>query len=132
MFEDESLSIKSSSGVGKHRVDAIGIVTREGIIVCILGGDKPHVGAVALGIPRYSLRNSKVVSGTVSVLTVTGHKDDEIAKPIAEKFTKKLNNVTVVIAGVHVDKADKSDIAKLILNSTKAADELIKDIKAKI
>jgi len=125
---DEIITVRLSSEEGKHRVTAMGIVTKEGIIVCILGGDKPHVGAIALGIPRPSLRDPRVVSATASVLTLVGHKDDEIAKPIAENFAKELNQTTVVIVGVHIEEANESDIAKLISNCTQVADKLLEKI----
>ncbi|MGL4335558.1 MAG: hypothetical protein ACRCST_01605, partial [Turicibacter sp.] len=48
--------------------------------VCIFGGDTPHIGAVALGVARSSLKNPEVFSSTVSVLAITGHKEDELAK----------------------------------------------------
>ena len=37
--------------------------------VVITGGEIPHLGAVALGIPRPSLRDPAVTNATMSVMT---------------------------------------------------------------
>jgi len=124
--------IEASSGEGKHRVRSMGILTREGVIVCVLGGDKPHVGAVVLGVPRPSLRSPKEVSATSSVINLVGHKDDEIARPVAEKFARELRQATAVIAGVHIEKASEDDIAKLVENSNQAAEVLLEKMKRRL
>ena len=121
--------IRVSAGAGKYRVDGIVIVTRGGLVVCILGGERPHVGAIALAIPRQSLRDQKELSVTSSVLTLIGHKDDEIARPISEAIAKELNQTTVVIAGLHINKASDQDINKLIANSRQVSNKLITKLK---
>lgn len=45
--------------------------------VVITGGEIPHLGSIALGIPRPSLQSPAHTSATVSVLTLTGHKERE-------------------------------------------------------
>ena len=121
--------IRCSKGENNERIDLIGITTADGLIVCVLGGDKPHVGAIALGIPRPSLKDPDVTSVTSSVLTLINHKDDRIARPMAEAFAKKLKQPTVVIAGVHVEGASRSIIKKLVSNATSAGNTLTKALK---
>lgn len=101
------------------------MTTDDGVIVCVLGGEKPHVGAVAIGVPRPSLRDPSATSATSSVFTLIGHKDDEIARPFAEKFAKRTGQPAVVVAGVHVKKAKKRDIEKLVANANQAAYALL-------
>jgi cell division GTPase FtsZ len=121
--------IKASFGRGIHRVNTIGIVTGDkGLIVGILGGGTPHVGAISLAIPRPSLKDPQMVSATSSILTLMGHKDDEIARPISEMLARKLNQAVVVVAGVHTNAATEQDIKILIRNSNQAAHKLIKKI----
>lgn len=111
----ESNIVRVSVGVGKYRVDGVGIIAGgDGLVICILGGESPHVGAVALAIPRPSLKDPRKLGVTSSVLTLVGHKDDEIARPISENVAKELNQKTVVIAGVHINKASNQDINKLV------------------
>lgn len=128
--EVASRIVKVTVGFSKYLVEGTAIQTKgNGMVVCILGGEAPHVGAVAIAIPRPSLKDPKRLSATSSVFTLVGHKDDQIAKPIAEKIAKKFNQVTVVTAGVHVDKASKQDVKKLVENSTKIAEKLIIRLK---
>ncbi|MEM2896750.1 MAG: hypothetical protein QW265_02015 [Candidatus Bathyarchaeia archaeon] len=122
--------VRSSSGLKKFNIKSIAIVTDEALIVSVLGGEKPHVGAVAISIPRPSLKDPKKLSSSTSVLTLLGHKEDELAKPIAELLVKELKRTTVVSIGIHVESASEEDIEKLIENSMKSVKILIKKIKA--
>lgn len=122
--------VRVSAGVGLHLVEGIGTLTGgNGLIVSILGGQTPHAGAVAIAVPRPSLKREEKLSVTSSVFTLVGHKDDEIARPIAEKLAKQLNQVTIVAAGVHIDAASKADIRKLVANSNRAAEKLISKVR---
>jgi hypothetical protein len=116
---------KISAGNGKHRVDLTAVISGEDITVIISGGEKPHVGAVAIAVPRPGIRDSGKISSTSSVFTLSGHKDDEIARPVSERIAKNLNRVTVVVAGVHVDKAHSRDIELLLSNSMKCTQKLL-------
>jgi glutamate 5-kinase len=112
-------------GKGKFKVEATCTLTRDGILLAIFGGERPHIGAVALALPRPSLRNRKKTSATTSILTVLGHKDDEIAKPAAELLAKKFKVPTVVVVGVHIDKATRQDVKTLFTNSMKAVSGVV-------
>jgi len=80
--------------------------------VVITGGEIPHLGAIALGIPRPSLQNPEQTSATVSVLTLTGHKEDEIARPAAHFLAGRLNAPVVVSCGIHNDDIKPEDIQR--------------------
>lgn len=86
----------------------------EDIIITCSGGDRPHVGAVAFAISRPSLTDSRVGSASTSLITVTSHKDDEIAVPLAKIVSSESNRNVVVIAGVHINKIKTSDIIEII------------------
>jgi len=81
--------------------------------VVITGGEIPHLGAVALGIPRTSLQNPEHTSATVSVLTLTGHKEDEVARPAAHFLASRLNAPVVVSCGIHNDNIKPEDIRRV-------------------
>ncbi len=72
--------------------------------VVITGGEIPHLGSVALGVPRPSLQDPERTSATVSVLTLTGHKEDEIARPAAHFLASRLKAPVVVSCGIHNDQ----------------------------
>jgi len=95
-------------------------ITGNGFIGQLLGGEQPHVGVIVLSVPRPSLAEPAKTSCNSIVVPVLGHKDDEIAKPVAEEIAKKYNKTVALVAGVHVDKACSADIKKLVGNCRKA------------
>jgi len=102
--------IKLSQRKGAYKIEAKVLMVGEDIVVLIWGGPKPHVGAVALAVPRPSLKNSTKISATSSVLTRLGHKEDEIVKRVSESISGALNKVVVVSAGIHWDDIPNEDI----------------------
>lgn len=76
--------------------------------ITLSGGDVPHIGATVLAVPRESLDNSKLPleekknSASASVLCVTGHKEDELARRVALKLSTKWQVNCVVSAGIHL------------------------------
>lgn len=108
------------AGHGKYRVSCRLFAVEEGLVAHLFGGEKPHVGAVALAIPRPSLRQKGKISATASVLAVVGHKDDELARPTALLLAARCRVPVVVIAGVHVEGAGPQDISMLVSNARRA------------
>ncbi|HAX74135.1 MAG TPA: hypothetical protein DCY20_11480 [Firmicutes bacterium] len=71
--------------------------------VSLYGGDKPHIGAVALAVPHESLADANQLSATVSTLVVMRHKEEALAKDVAYQLSKTLNKVVSVSCGIHID-----------------------------
>ncbi|WP_258360683.1 hypothetical protein [Moorella sulfitireducens (nom. illeg.)] len=113
------------TGRGRYRIYCRVFVTAEGLIALLMGGTRPHVGAVALSLPRPSLKGAGT-SATTSVLTCLGHKDDELARPAAAKLAAALNSPVVVVAGVHIDRAAPEELVRLEANVTRAVEGIIK------
>ena len=112
-------------GSGDYSVEAQLVVMGDDLVLSVIGGTHPHVGAVALGIPRPSLKNFKEISSSVSVLSVVGHKDDHVARSMAEYVSASLNKRVVVIAGIHIDNASETEIKKLIKNCKDLAIKIV-------
>ncbi len=119
----------ASAGEGRLRVVGTAQPTGDGVVITLSGGDHPHIGAVGVGIPRPSLRDPQVQSASASVLTVTGHRDDELAKPLAELCARVLGQVAVVAVGVHVDGAGPEEIALLSAHVRQAAEQLLRQLR---
>ncbi|HHU32127.1 MAG: hypothetical protein ACOX1Y_01520 [Zhaonellaceae bacterium] len=114
-----------SSGLGKHQVTAKVHVLDSGINITLYGGDKTHVGSVVVAIPRPSLQDQSVTSVTSSVINLVGHKDEDVARPLAEKLARTFGQVTVVTAGIHVEKATSEDITVIVQNVDEVMDAMI-------
>lgn len=85
--------------------------------VTISGGDA-HLGAAALGVSRPSLSDSEKASASVSVLTLTGHKDDILAHRAADHLATALKANILVACGIHFDGItdDELKIIEQMLN----------------
>ncbi len=101
----------------------------EDLVVHIYGGSHPHIGAVALGIPRPSLKNPEDISSTVSILTMMGHKDDHLAREAADFLAASLNKNVVVVAGFHIDNAGDEQIKEVLRNCRQLLVDVIKHYK---
>lgn len=99
-----------SAGSGKYIVTAKVHRLDSGLTITLYGGEKAHVGSVVVAIPRPSLQNPSITSATSSVINLVGHKDEDVARPLAEKLAKTFGQVAVVTAGIHVERATPEDI----------------------
>src|SRR4030065_1962247 len=80
------------------------------LLVSIWGGTHPHIGAVAMAVPRPSLKDPKKMSATSSTFTFVGHKEDILAKKISEKIASQLKTNVIVTSGIHWDKLPPNKI----------------------
>ncbi len=110
---------KLTIGAGETAVTCSFELIGEDLLVSVYGGTQPHIGAIALGIPRPSLKLDGSFSATVSVLTLTGHKDDAVARLVAQEVAAELQRTTVVLAGLHIDSAAPEQIQAFMANAAK-------------
>jgi hypothetical protein len=97
----------------------------DDVLVAIWGGEKPHIGAVAVAQPRPSLRDPAVTSSSASVICLVGHKEDELAKAAAEILAATLETQVVVTAGIHWDKLAPEAITHVVRNSEILVDMIL-------
>jgi cell division GTPase FtsZ len=116
-------------GEGDKRIEALAVVCGKDVAVTIVGGDSHHIGAVAMAVPRPGLKDPSKMSASASVLCVTGHKDDELARFAALKIASALNCTASVNVGIHIDQASEEDLKVLIFNSNYVVDKLIHDLR---
>jgi gallate decarboxylase subunit D len=108
-----SSSVKSfavSVRKGKFKVNAAIHEMGPDILVAVWGGTYPHIGAIGMAQVRQSLRAAEETSATSSVFTFLGHKEDLLAKPLAEEMTRELARNSVVVAGIHWDNLTDDEI----------------------
>ena len=98
--------------------------------VVIWGGNKPHIGAVALAQPRKSLKNQECNSSTASVMCLSGHKEDVVVKYVAERLAAMLDRNVVATAGMHWDVFEEPDIKGVMDNVSKLTDMIIAHINS--
>lgn len=83
-------------------------------LVVTLEGGRAHIGAIGIAQPRPSLSDPDKMSATSSVHTIPGHKEDDIAKTMAQELASSLKCRVVVIAGLHWDRITPEGIVEII------------------
>ena len=113
-----------SSETGRYQVHATAMLIGDDLLVAIWGGTKPHIGAVAVALPRPSLADPQVTSSTSSVFTMLGHKEDKVVKMVSEHLSGRLEKNVVVTAGIHWDDLPEEAIEEIVHNCRELADEI--------
>ena len=110
-----------SYGKGKYEIIACFYAIGKDLVVLIGGGEKPHAGCVVMCEPDKA--KGKV---TTSVHTFSTHRDEVVAKPIAEELCRKTGTKVVCVCGIHVEKATKKDIELLVKNTQELGRRILK------
>lgn len=97
----------------------------EDLCVALCGGERSHIGAVAVSQPRPSLADALVTSATTSVIAMPGHKEDLLARRLAARLATTLGVVVSVSCGIHVDAATMEDIDNIEELALEMADNLV-------
>jgi hypothetical protein len=97
----------------------------DDVLVAIWGGEKPHIGAVAVAQPRPSLRDPQVTSSSASVICRVGHKEDDLVKAAAEILAAALETYVVVTGGIHWDDLAPEAIQQVVRNSEILVDMIL-------
>jgi hypothetical protein len=80
----------------------------EDYLLTLTGGQE-HAGAVAVG-----LFDEKSGRASSSVLTLPGHREEQLALDNAKRVSKATGKTAVVIAGIHVDKISPEEIKEIV------------------
>lgn len=113
-----------SSQGGRYQIHATAMLIGDDLLVAIWGGTKPHIGAVAVALPRPSLADPQITSSTSSVFTLLGHKEDEVVKMVSERLSARLEKNVIVTAGIHWDNLTKEAIEEIVHHCRELADEI--------
>lgn len=81
----------------------------DDVVVAVGGGDRPHIGCVVMAVPVADA-GKPGDSPSISVLTIPPHKEEPIARAVAESVCRRFGRVAVVTAGVHEDDLDLDGI----------------------
>jgi hypothetical protein len=114
-----------SKGEGKYQVLLRLWDTSNGLVGSLTGGEAPHVGGVVLAVPRPSLAGSGI-SCDQWLIPVPGHKDLEVAAPLAKQICSYMCVSVSLTAGIHIDRATTEDIVKIKANCLEVGREFLR------
>ncbi len=121
--------LRAEHGSNPLQVEALAVISGGDVTVIFGGGTHYHIGATALAVPRPSLADPNQMSASASVICVSGHKEDEIARRAALLLTSILNCIVVVSVGLHVDEASADDIKIMLDNFDKVSIKIAEELK---
>ncbi len=125
------MELKIKTEKDSYNLEAFVKEIGKDLLVAIWGGERPHIGAVAVAQPRPSLKDVTQISATTSVFCYLGHKDDIVAKEAAQKISSVLNTNVTVVAGIHWDNIDEEGIKCVVENSRDLVELIIGKISRK-
>jgi len=99
-------------------------------LVVIVEGGTPHVGCVVLAVGRPSAADSSKLSVTTSVLTLPPHKEEPVARRIAEALAGRFGGAVVVTAGIHEERLDREGVAEWLRLGGELASGLVRALGA--
>jgi hypothetical protein len=86
-----------------------------------LTGGKEHAGAVAVG-----LFDEKSRRASSSVITLPGHREEQLALDSARRVSRATGKTSVFVAGIHVDNISPEEIREIV----SAAEEMVENFIA--
>jgi gallate decarboxylase subunit D len=103
------------------------------LAVTLDGGDRSHIGAVAVSQPRPSHGEGGGLSATTSVITLPGHKEDDLARAMASRLAAGLDAVVCAACGIHLDRIrpdELKDVLELAEDLTSEALDRLRECRA--
>ncbi|MFZ2497319.1 MAG: hypothetical protein ACP5N0_03495 [Methanosarcina sp.] len=85
-----------------------------------LTGGREHVGAVAIG-----LFDEKSQRASSSVVTLPGHREEQLALQGARQVSRATKKTTVFVAGIHQDNISPEEIRDIVSASREMAESFI-------
>ncbi len=121
-------SIILKVGEGKYIIESIIVFCGKDLNISIVGGDKPHIGAISIASPTEKLYNGIKRSATTSVISLQDHKEDKLACLAAKKIATALDCVVSVSVGIHIDNVTKQEIEILNDNFMELVEKIKKEL----
>lgn len=118
-------SFKLSAGTDKCIIESIVVKCGKDLNVTIGGGEKYHIGAAAIAVPRFEYKENKKRTASTSVICVQGHREDELTYKVAKYLATSLDCTVSASIGIHIDNITKEEYDQLLKNVDILLDDII-------
>jgi len=108
-----------------QRLWAVAARAGADLVVTVGGGERPHVGCVVVAQSHASAKEPGRIRVTSSVLSIPHHREEALARPLAEALARELGGVITVTAGVHDDNLTPEGIASYLRLAERLRDRLL-------
>ena len=118
LSKEELRHVREIEGESPYIVWTDIYATGDDIQVIVGGGDRPHVGAIALAEPGTTthpvtgetIKNVEEDSCKITAISGQGHKEKEVAIAFAKAFCVAFEVNVAASVGIHIDDATKEEI----------------------
>ena len=117
--------IELSRSLGRVAVRLTAARLGADLALTLSGGDRPHIGAVAVSQPRPSLLGGGGTSTTTSVIALLGHKEDELARQVAARVALATAGTVCVACGIHLEAISAAELEDVRALAEELATELL-------
>ena len=117
--------IELSRSLGRVAVRLTAARLGADLALTLSGGDRPHIGAVAVSQPRPSLLGGGGTSTTTSVIALLGHKEDELARQVAARVALATAGTVCVACGIHLEAISAAELEDVRALAEELAAELL-------
>ena len=93
-------------GEGRYQVWLEKKSLGDDLLIILGGGEQPHIGAMVICEPDQPSQ----------IIKISGHYDYVVVQPLAEHACHKYHKRVVAIGGIHIEKATKEEIEKIVQN----------------
>lgn len=116
------MELMLEQGKGRSWVSLSWSWSGRDLSVTLLGGERPHIGAVSLAFCQ---------DGGVEVQTISvpGHREEALTADCARKLAAVLSCTVQVSGGIHIDCASSQEILLLCKNAESLVDQLVKILR---
>ena len=114
-----------SAGTGIYTVRASLQALGPDIVITVWGGTRPHVGALVVSTPHPDRAPEEGRCSTVLQFSFPGHRDNVVARRVAERVASVLQRTIVVSAGIHVPDITPAGIDTVLANTDCLIEKII-------
>ncbi|MFI5166614.1 MAG: hypothetical protein ACHQQS_08350 [Thermoanaerobaculales bacterium] len=110
---------------GDFSLQAVVCPAGDDLVVVVSGGQRPHVGCVVVAYAHPPTADPPDRTVTSSVLATPPHREETLARPLAERLARALGGTVVVAAGVHDDNLSQDGIATYLRLGERLGNDLL-------
>ncbi len=112
---------------GAARLEAVCVACGDDLVVVIGGGERYHVGAAALAVSVPSAADPSRRTSSSSLITVPGHKEEDLARAAGLRLSRALGRTVVVTVGIHDDAITPERIGHYVELFGRLVDAIVRE-----
>lgn len=122
-------NFKLCYGSGKCSVETTVVLCGNDLSVSICGGEKYHIGAAAVAVPRFEHKSGKKRTASTSLICVQGHREDEVTYKAAKYLATELECTAAVCMGIHIHDITREEFEEVMGNVDKLLEKVVEYIR---